>query len=314
MVEKGASENSLMSGSKPLLIVVCGPTAIGKTTTAIRLANQFHCPILSFDSRQFYRELRIGNARPTEQELEQAEHHFIANRSIHEVYTAGMFETDALNRLDDLFQTNKYCIAVGGSGLYINALCHGIDAIPSDEKFREELENRWKNEGLEVLQKEVLQIDPHFYAAADMQNPRRVMRALEAYHLTGIPYSEQRKDAKKERPFQTIWIGLEIERELLFDRINLRVDEMMENGLLEEARALYPHRHLKSLKTVGYRELFDHFDGEYELEEAIRLIQRNSRRYAKQQVGWFRKNTDVHWFKPSETERMISLLRENFMP
>jgi len=304
-----------MSGShKPLLIVVCGPTAIGKTSTAIELAKHFHCPILSFDSRQFYTELRVGNARPTEEELEQAEHHFIANRSIKDVYTAGMFETDSLEKLNEIFQTHKACIAVGGSGLYINALCYGIDNIPADEAFREKLEDRLKLEGLKILQQEVKKIDPDFYKQADMQNPRRVMRALEAYHLTGIPYSRQRKESNKERPFQTFWVGLEMEREALFERINRRVDVMMKEGLLEEARSLHPYKGLKALKTVGYRELFDHLDGEHDLEEAVRLIKRNSRRYAKQQIGWFRKNQEVHWFSPSNISGMIHRIEENFMP
>ncbi len=310
-----AFANSLMTGfdRQGVLVVICGPTAVGKTAVSLELANHLKCPIISFDSRQFYKELKIGNARPSDEELNQAEHHFIASRSIHEVYAAGMYEVDALETLKSIFKMHTHCIAVGGSGLYIDALCRGIDDIPSDEELRQQLRQRLELEGLEVLRKEVKKFDPVFYAEGDMQNPHRVMRAIEAYHLSGKPYSELRTKSAKERPFRTLWIGLNVERDELFERINSRVDQMMEGGLVEEARELLKDKELKALKTVGYRELFDYFDEKTDLEEAVRLIKRNSRRYAKQQIGWFKKNPEVHWFRPEEVENMISMMDQNFI-
>ncbi|MCG8575572.1 MAG: tRNA (adenosine(37)-N6)-dimethylallyltransferase MiaA [Flavobacteriales bacterium] len=296
------------------LIVICGPTAVGKTAISIELAQHFQCPIISFDSRQFYKEMSIGTAKPDADELAAAEHHFISNRSIEdEVYTAGKFEADALRLLDELFQEHDVCIAVGGSGLYIDALCYGIDDIPSDSKVRKELEERWQTEGLEVLQKEVLEIDPDFYHESDMQNPRRVMRALEAYQLTGKTYSILRTRTAKKRPFSFIWIGLEQEREILFDRINQRVDIMMEKGLLEEVKQLEDKQDLKALKTVGYREIFSYLKDEYDLEEAIRLIKRNSRQYAKKQITWFKKNEAVIWFNPDQKNEIIAVINKKII-
>ena len=272
------------------------------------------CPVLSYDSRQFYREMSIGTAKPTSGELERAEHYFVDNRSIHDpVYTAGMFETEALQTLDDIFDNHNNCIAVGGSGLYIDALCYGIDDIPANENIRKELYRRWQEEGLENLQNEVAKVDPEFYAKADMKNPRRVMRALEVYQLSGKPYSSWRKNKPKERKFQTIWVGLNPDREVLFEQINRRVDEMIETGLIDEAKSLYPFRNQKALKTVGYRELFDFFDKKTDLNEAIRLIKRNSRIYAKKQLTWFQKNKEVEWFQSPDYDQIIRQIQEKIM-
>ena len=287
------------------LIIVAGPTAVGKTAMSIELAHYYKCPIISFDSRQFYREMNIGTAKPTPTELSQAEHHFIGNLSIHDHYTAGIYEREALEKLESIFKTNTYCIAVGGSGLYIDALAFGIDDIPSDPTVRAKFIARWETEGLEALQKEVLAIDPEFYHAADMQNSRRVIRALEVYAITGKPYTELRKKQPKKRPFEMHWIGLNLEREVLFDRINRRVDMMLEMGLESEVKGLFEHKEVKALNTVGYRELFCSMDGEYAQEKAVELIKRNTRYYAKRQITWFKKNELVNWFMPHETSKII---------
>ena len=287
------------------LIIIAGPTAVGKTALSIQLAQHFNCPIISFDSRQFYDEMAIGTAKPTPEELAQAEHHFIGNLSIEDKYTAGMYEQEALAKLTELFKSNDYCIAVGGSGLYIDALAFGIDDIPADEAIRIKLQNRWETEGLEALQKEVLAIDPDFYHESDMMNPRRVVRALEVYEITGKRYSELRKRSPKSRNFKMFWVGLNLEREELFERINKRVDIMMNEGLEAEVKALYPKRDRKALKTVGYRELFSFLDGEHSKERAVELIKRNTRQYAKRQITWFKKNELVNWFRPEDGSKII---------
>ena len=293
---------------KKRLIIVVGPTAIGKTSLSIRLAQHYNCPILSFDSRQFYKEMSIGTAKPTSEELSAAKHYFVGNRTTETRYTAGMFEKDALDQINSIFEEQDNCIAVGGSGLYINALAFGIDNIPASESIRADLEKRWKNEGLEVLQEEVKAIDPEYFQSADMQNPRRVMRALEAYKITGKKLSDLRKKAPKKRPFGMKWVGLNLPRPLLFERINKRVDIMLDNGLEAEAKSLYPFKDRKALKTVGYRELFDYFDGVHSKERAIELIKRNTRIYAKRQITWFEKNQAVQWYQPTEFTKIIEEL------
>ena len=302
---------SIDNSSSKKLIVIAGPTAIGKTALSIKLAQHYSCPILSFDSRQFYTEMTIGTAKPSEKELTKTEHHFINSRSIHNLYTAGMFETDAIHQLNEIYKTNDICIAVGGSGLYINGLCYGIDNIPSDEKIREKLKNRWLKEGLIVLQEEVKKIDPEYYQIADIQNPRRIMRALEVYEISGKTYTSFRSKKKKERNFNSIWIGLKGEMEPLYERINQRVDEMLLEGLVEEVKTLLPFKELKALNTVGYTELFEYLEGHCDLEEAIRLIKRNSRRYAKRQLTWFRKNSDINWFNPTDFEKISQHIEAN---
>jgi len=290
------------------LIIVVGPTAIGKTALSIQLAQHYSCPILSFDSRQFYEEMSIGNARPNNEELAAAKHYFIGNRTTENRYTAGMFEKDALHQLSKIFENHDTCIAVGGSGLYINALAFGIDNIPSSESVRAELEHRWQTEGLETLQKEVLTIDPEYYEEADMQNPRRVMRALEAFQITGKKLSQLRQRSPKQRPFKMDWIGLRLPRTDLFERINKRVDLMLDAGLEAEAKKLFPLRERKALKTVGYRELFDYFEEKHTKDRAIELIKRNTRIYAKRQITWFEKNYAVRWFQPNEISKIIEEL------
>ena len=292
------------------LIVIAGPTAVGKTNLSIDLANYFNCPIISFDSRQFYKEMSVGTAKPSEEELAAADHYFINSRTSEIIYTSGMYEMDALKKLKEIYKENNLCIAVGGSGLYINALCYGIDDIPSDQGIRNELETILKNQGIERLQQEVKRIDPSYYEEADIKNPRRLMRAIEVYRLTGKAYSSMRQNQPKERPFKTIWIGLSMEIEDLFDRINTRVDEMIENGLLDEVRSLIPIRERKALKTVGYREIFEHLDGKISLEEAIEKIKVNTRRYAKRQITWFKKNSEVNWFDNDAKAEIIAKINE----
>jgi tRNA dimethylallyltransferase len=301
------------SDKKKLLVIIAGPTAVGKTSFAIKLANHFHIPIISFDSRQFYREMKIGTAKPTETELQQAEHHFIDNLSIHDRYTSGLFETDALKKLDVLFEKHEIVLAVGGSGLYINALCYGIDDIPTNEVVRQKLIERWQTEGLEKLQQEVLQIDPEFYHSSDMQNPRRVIRALEVFEVSGKPYSFYRKNQNKERPFKTLWIGLDLERELLFERINNRVDEMLNHGLFEEIQELSKFKDLKALKTVGYQEFFEYLEGKHTFERAVELVKKNSRVFAKKQLVWFKRNAEITWFKPQNSDQVIELINQKII-
>lgn len=290
------------------LVVIVGPTAVGKTSLSIELARKLGCPILSSDSRQFYKEISIGTAKPSQKELEAAQHHFISCRSIQEEYTAGMFELDALDCLTEIFQDHDYCIAVGGSGLYTNALCYGIDDIPSNKNLRDELESEWKTKGLESLQEELKEIDPIFYAEADIQNPRRVMRAIEVYRLSGKPYSAFRKSKPKKRDFKIQIIGLQQDTAILYERINQRVDEMLEDGLIEEVKSVYHLKELKALRTVGYQEIFSYLDGEYDLEKGIELVKRNSRRYARKQLSWFKRDSNVKWFEPDKIDQIFAFL------
>jgi tRNA dimethylallyltransferase len=297
-----------IEGTSKTLVVIAGPTAVGKTNLSLKLAKEYECPIISFDSRQFYKELNLGTAKPTSEELSSAEHHFINSRSIHDFYTSGMYENDAIKKLDELFLDTNIVIAVGGSGLYINGLCYGIDDIPSDLESREQIKQRWQEEGLEVLQKELAEKDPEYYEIADVKNPRRVMRALEVIEISGKTYTSFRTKTKKKRNFKTIWIGLEQDVETLYVRINLRVDQMMENGLADEVNELKELLHLKSLRTVGYQEFEGFFKGNIDLEKVVELIKRNSRRYAKRQLLWFRKNEEVKWFKPGNSKKVIEYI------
>lgn len=295
----------MTSDRKQTLVVIVGPTGSGKTAVAVQLAQRLGAPILSTDSRQVFRGMAIGTAQPTAEELAAATHYFIADREVSDDYNAGRFEVEALALLERLFGSHDYVIAVGGSGLYVDALCNGFDPLPqADPELRRTLEERLQREGLPALAAELERLDPAYWAEVDRCNPARVLRALEVCLLTGQPYSAQRKGVQRERPFRIVKIGIDVPREELYDRINRRVDDMMREGLLAEAERLYPLRHLNALRTVGYQELFTFFDGDCSLEEAVDLIKRNSRRYAKRQMTWFRRDEAIRWFDRKEIEMM----------
>ncbi|MEM1323166.1 MAG: tRNA (adenosine(37)-N6)-dimethylallyltransferase MiaA [Bacteroidota bacterium] len=291
------------------LLVVAGPTASGKTSTAIRLAQHFHSVILSADSRQFYREMNIGTAKPTPAELAAVPHYFIDTLHIEEDYSVGAFERDALALLEQLYREHDLVVLAGGSGLYIRALCAGLDDFPEVPKaVRQHFEQLHAQQGLPALQAALQSADPVYYAQVDQQNPSRLIRALSVCEVSGQPYSSFLGRKAADRPFQPIYLTLQHERALLYDRINRRVDQMVAEGLVEEARRLFPYQHLNALQTVGYQELFAHFEGEHSLEEAIELIKRNTRRYAKRQLTWLRKEGHWRWFEPEEVEGMIEYI------
>ena len=296
-----------MSSKQPTLIVIVGPTGSGKTSLAVTLARHYSAPIISTDSRQFYRGLPIGTAQPTAEELSLAEHHFIADRDVDDDFNSGRYEQEALARLDELFKRHDVVVAVGGSGLYIQALCEGMDNLPeANEELRQSLKQRLECEGIEPLFDELCRLDADYAEVVDRHNPARIMRALEVCITSGKPYSEQRKGEKQARPFNIVKIGTDLPRDVLYERINLRVDMMISQGLEAEARAMLAKRELNSLQTVGYREMFDYFDGNCSLDEAIELIKRNSRRYAKRQLTWFRRDAEIAWFSPHDIEPIIS--------
>jgi tRNA dimethylallyltransferase len=282
--------------AKKYLILIAGPTASGKTALSVDLANHFDAEILSCDSRQFYIEMNIGTAKPDEKELASAKHHFINSLSVHQNYNAGNFERDAIELLNKYFIHNNVAIMVGGSGLYIKAVCDGVDYFPPvDEAFRIELNLQLQSEGLQVLQEELKKSDPVYYEKVDLSNPQRLIRALEICRSTGKPFSSFLNKSKISRPFKIIKIGIDYERPALYERINRRVGLMMKAGLLQEVKSLLPLRQLNALQTVGYREFFDYFDGEISLDDAVNLVKRNTRRYAKRQMTWFRKDKDMLW-------------------
>jgi len=281
---------------KKTLIAVVGPTAIGKTSWAIELARYFGTEIISTDSRQFYSEMKIGTAVPSEAELAEIRHHFIQHRSIQEPWSVGDFEKAALRLLQDLYKNRELLIAVGGSGLYMQALAEGLDEFPEvDPAIRTALNEEYKSKGLAELQLQLEQEDPEYYGRVDLQNPHRLIRALEVSRTSGRPYSSYLKKSKISRPFRTLYLGIEAPREEVYDRIEKRVDKMMESGLLEEARGLFAHKELKAMQTVGYQELFRYFEGEWELDRAVAEIKKNTRRFAKRQLTWLRKNDAILW-------------------
>lgn len=283
--------------NKPTLICIVGPTAIGKTTLAIQLANHFSAEILSADSRQFYKEMVIGTAAPTKEELAAAPHHFIHNKSILDTYTVGDFEKEVIAFLTAYFSSNEYAILVGGSGLYVDAVVYGLNTFPEiKEGVREQLEIDLTEKGIAYLQLELKNKDPLYYEKVDLNNPRRLIRALEVIRSSGKPYSSFRKVMNTKRDFNTVFIGLTADREIIYNRINQRVDIMIKEGLIKEAKGLLKHKHLNALQTVGYKELFDFFEGKIDQEFAISEIKKNTRRFAKRQLTWFKKNKEILWF------------------
>ena len=286
-----------MNTTPKYLITVIGPTAIGKTAMAIEIVKHYNCEIISADSRQFFKEMAIGTAVPSEEELEAAKHHFIQNISIFEEYNVGDYERDAIAKLNDLYKTNDFAVMVGGSGLYIDAVLKGFDDFPDvDISVRKALIASYEEKGIEYLQQELQRLDPVHYDKVAKENPQRLMRALEVCKGSGKPYSSFLNIKKNSRNFTPIIIGLDAEREVMYNRINQRVDIMVNEGLLDEAKELYPHKQLNALQTVGYRELFSHFDGEFSLDFSLEEIKKNTRRFAKRQMTWFKRNEATRWF------------------
>lgn len=293
------------------LIVIVGPTGVGKTEVAVQLAGHFSTEIISADSRQFFREMTIGTAKPSSEELALVKHHFIDSHSILETYDAAVFADEALALIYTLFEHYDAVVVVGGSGLYIKALLEGFDEIPEvPDEIREEITERYKLEGLAWLQQTVQQLDPEQYAKLDRQNPARLMRALEVVKATGLSIGSFQKQNKRTLPFRVIKIGLELDRTELYNRIDERMDKMIEAGLFEEAERLYPHRQYYALQTVGYKEIFDFMDGKYDRDEAIRLLKRNSRRYAKRQFTWFKRDHEIIWMNPVNIEAIKNRIEE----
>ena len=301
-----------MTNKHSILVSVVGPTAVGKTSFGISLANQFDTEILSVDSRQFYQEMEIGTAKPTKYERDQAVHHFVDTLSVKDEYSVGKFESDALSLLGQLFEKHEVVVAVGGSGLFFKAIWEGFDEMPEIKPgIRQELNDEYQEEGVEPLLKELSEHDPVYYDQVDRSNWQRVIRALEVIRSTGLPFSSFRKKNKSvERPFTNIKFGLDMEREVLFDRINKRMDLMIEEGLFEEVEKLYPYKEKNALQTVGYSEIFGFMDGDYDREEAIRLLKRNSRRYAKRQMTWFKRDPEIIWLSPDRIDQAIDLISE----
>lgn len=296
---------------KKTLVVMAGPTAVGKTSCGIEVAKHFGTEIISADSRQIYRETTIGTAVPSPGELALVKHHFIQTVSVEEPYNASIYETQVLGKLEQLFKVHDMVLLVGGSGLYIDAVCQGIDDLPqADPRLREELLERYKKEGLESLTRELKSLDPVSYEKVDLKNHMRVLKALEVSIQTGKPYSTFLSATKKERPFDILRIALDLEREILYNRINRRVELMMEAGLLEEVRQLQHLKGYTSMKTVGYRELFRVLDGELTLDRAVDLIKRNTRKFARKQLTWFRKENRYQWFTPGNCKEIIGWIEK----
>ncbi|HPE74511.1 MAG TPA: tRNA (adenosine(37)-N6)-dimethylallyltransferase MiaA [Draconibacterium sp.] len=296
------------------LIVLTGPTGIGKTSTGLKLAKHFKTEIVSSDSRQIFKEMNIGTAVPNIEELSAIKHHLIQNHSIHENLNVSTFENEALHTINCVFETQNVVILVGGSMLYIDAICNGIDNMPdSDPEIRQMLNNKLKTEGIESMRFQLKKIDPDYYNSVDLKNTNRIIHALEISIITGKPYSTFLTKSKKTRPFSIIKIGLNCERGILHSKINTRVDNMVNTGLEEEAKSLYHLKHLNALNTVGYREFFSYFDGEISREKAIELIKRNSRRYARKQLTWFRKDDQMNWFEYDKTKEIISFIENQIV-
>lgn len=294
---------------KKTLIVITGPTAVGKTALCLDIAKYFDIPIINADSRQIYRELRIGTARPTDEEMREVKHYFVGTLGLEDYYSASLFEQQVLELLEKLFKDSDYALMAGGSMMYIDAVCDGIDDIPTiDDQTRAMMKKRLEEEGLSMLCEELQRLDPEYYQIVDRQNPKRVVHALEICTMTGQTYTSFRKREKKQRPFRIVKIGLNRARDELYNRINARVDQMMENGLLKEASEMYPLRDLNALNTVGYKELFEYFNGRWSLEEAVERIKGNTRRYARKQLTWYKKDPQIMWFHPDQKQDIINYI------
>lgn len=300
------------SSSPPgVMVVVAGPTAVGKTSFSVELAKVFDTEIISADSRQFYREMSIGTAKPSQEEMQGIRHHFVGFLSIADTYNVSDFETDVIRFLNGWFKNHRVAIMTGGSGLYVKAVCEGIDEMPDiPSEIRNRLKKELDEKGLAAMADRLKAVDPEYYHIADTQNPARILRGLEVYESSGLPFSSFRTGEKSPRDFRVIKIGLERERKELNDRIERRMDEMIAAGLFEEAGKLFSYRHYNALNTVGYKEIFDHLMGQYDREEAVRLLKRNSRRYAKRQMTWFKKDQEIAWFHPSEFQRVVNFIEE----
>jgi tRNA dimethylallyltransferase len=296
-------------GNKHLVVIV-GPTAVGKTPLGIELANYFNTEIISADSRQMYMELHIGTAAPSDLELSMAKHHFIKNKSVANYYNASMFELEVINKLTELFQKHDIVLLVGGSTLYVDTVCDGIDDLPTiDLKLRSELTQKYKEEGIEYLRQQLKILDPEHYSKVDLRNPNRILKAIEVSLMTGKPYSSLLTAPKKQRDFNIIKVGINRDRADLFDRINRRVDYMVSAGLIDEVKELQAFRDTNALKTVGYREIFDYLDEKISLEDAIEQIKTNTRRYAKRQITWFARDKAMLWFHPDQKEEIINYIK-----
>lgn len=293
------------------LVLIAGPTATGKTPLSVSLAKTFNTVIISADSRQMYREMKIGTAMPSKDALEAIQHYFIGNLSIYDYYNASMFETEVNSLLEILFKDRDRVLMVGGSGLYINSVCKGIDDFPvTDPSVREELMNQYKKEGIEGLRASLRLLDPEYYEKTDLHNYKRILKSLEVSIMTGRPYSSFLKGEPKTRPYKIVQIGLELPREELYKRIDARVEQMITDGLEDEARSLFPYKECNALNTVGYKELFNYFEGRIGHQEAIRLIKRNTRRYAKRQISWFSRDNEMHWFNALDKSRIESFIHQ----
>lgn len=298
-----------MAKNKKLLVCIVGPTAIGKTALAIYLAQKFNTEIISADSRQFFREISIGTAKPSPEELAQAPHHFINSHSIHDNYSVGDFEKEAITKIDHLFQYKDLVIMVGGSGLYVNAVLNGFDEIPrADNNFRQHLNDEFNSKGIKYLQEEVKKIDPEYFDKVDICNPQRLIRAIEVYRSSGKTFTSFRKNIQAERNFESLIIGLNTNRDALYQRINHRVDQMITIGLVNEVKNMLPYQHINALKTVGYTEIFSFLNNNILLPKAVELIKQNTRRFAKRQLTWFRRQENTHWFLPNDYDSIEKLV------
>ena len=291
------------------LIVLIGPTGVGKTELSLSLAEFLHTPVINADSRQLYKDLTIGTAAPTADQLKRVKHYFVGTLSLTDYYSAARFESDVISLLDQLYQTHPFALMSGGSMMYIDAVCNGIDDIPTvDQETREMIMERYQQEGLTPLSNELRLLDPDYYAIVDQKNPKRILHALEICYMTGKPYSSFRTNKKKERSFDIIKIGLRRDREELYERINKRVDEMIQNGLIDEVKSVMSYRYTNALNTVGYKEIFQYLDGNWSLEQAIEKIKQNTRIYSRKQMTWYKKDTEIHWFHPDNDKEIKKFL------